>query len=155
MATELRTKGRAYGIYASSRSMRVNLYSYYRLHAWKALEFGADYLGLYALINTTFGAAGASNWKMPNSEGLVYRSDEQAIGSIRLEAFRQGLTDMAYLDLLDELSKRLNSATAIEAQEFLRNAPRKAIYELRQEQGTADILREQAIAYILALQEGK
>ncbi|MDY0177008.1 MAG: hypothetical protein RBT25_08990 [Lentisphaeria bacterium] len=155
LAAELRAKGMHYSFYACSTSLRLNLYNYYRLHAWKGVEFGAELIGLYVMINAPTGTHGSTNWKMPSSGGIAYRSDQQCIRSIRMEVFRQGLTDIAYLDLLEDLCKGKDSATAREALKFVQEAPKKAAIELSHDRNAADRLREQAIQYILALQEGK
>ena len=150
LATEIRESGKTYSFYACSTSMRENLYRYFRLHAWKGYEFGAKVIGLYVFNNGPHGTPGTTNWKISSNGGISYRSGDQCIRTIRMEAFRQGLTDIAYLGVLKKLAVD-DSKIAREARAFLKQAPKDAVYEQIHDQETVNKLRNQAIDYILAL----
>jgi len=155
LARELRsTPGQHYGIYSCSTSLREDLYRYYRLHAWRTLEFGAETVGLYIFCDAPHGTAGATNWKGPASGGITYRSGDESIPTIRSEAFRQGMTDLAYLEALRQLAVG-DSADAVAARAFLAAAPGEVVVEKPYDPTLAEQMREQAVAFILKLQAPK
>jgi len=155
LARELRsTPGQHYGIYSCSTSLREDLYRYYRLHAWRALEVDAETVGLYVFCNAPHGRAGATDWKTVASGGITYRSGDESIPTVRSEAFRQGMTDLAYLELLRTLAVG-DSADAVAARAFLAKAPVEVVVEKQYDATLAEQKREQAIEFILKLQAQK
>jgi len=155
LARELRsTPGQLYGIYSCSTSLREDLYRYYRLHAWRALEVDAETVGLYVFCNAPHGRAGATDWKTVASGGITYRSGDESIPTVRSEAFRQGMTDLAYLELLRTLAVG-DSADAVAARAFLAKAPVEVVVEKQYDATLAEQKREQAIEFILKLQAQK
>jgi hypothetical protein len=155
LARDLRSMpGQHYGIYSCSTSLREDLYRYYRLHAWRALEFDAGVVGLYIFCDAPHGTAGATNWKGKANGGITYRSGDESIPSIRSEAFRQGMTDLAYLDVLRRLAGG-DSADAVAARDFLAAAPAEVVVKKSHDRGVAEQMRHQAIDFILKLQNKK
>ena len=148
---ELTAKGIDYGIYYCSTSMRESLYRYYRLHAWKNWECGGKHIGLYVLCNAPHGTSGVRDWKACTSGGICYRSGDEAVSSVRLEAFRTGLMDSAYLSVLKKLANAGSTPLHQEAQKFLKEAPRQAVITSPHDTKTADKLRAKAIDLILKL----
>lgn len=147
--------GKEMGIYSCSTSMRESLHRYFRLHAWKAWEAGMDYVGFYIFVDAPYGSAGVTNWKVANRGGLGYRSGEECLSSIRMEAFRQGMTDSAYLELLRRLAGDGKSPLQKEALEFLAKAPKEAVITKSYDPTVPDKLRAKAIELILKLQNTK
>ncbi len=151
---ELQEAGKEYMIYYCSTSMRESLYRYYRLHAWRTVECGAKVIGLYYFVDAPYGSVGAVNWKAAAAGGLMYRSDDDCVSTVRHQAFRMGVTDIAYLGILKRLSAKGDSALHKEARAFLESAPKTAIREAHDSK-CADRLREKTIDLILRLQNTK
>ena len=148
---ELQDAGEEYMIYYCSTSMRESLYRYYRLHAWRTVECGAKVIGLYGFVDAPYGSVGAVNWKTAAAGGLTYRSDDDCISTVRHQAFRMGVTDIAYLGLLKRLAAKGDSDLHKEAARFLQEAPKKAIRDAH-DSNCANELRSKAIELILKLQ---
>lgn len=146
LVTELKARGSRCGFYACSTSLRLPLYDYYRLHAWKAWEAGATApIGLYCLMNCAWGQEGATSWKLAESGGIVYRYGDDCVPSIRSEVLRQGLTDLKYLKLLEAVP---------EAQAYLRDIS-ETILKNRHDPDSISRFREQAVKYLLDQNGGK
>ncbi len=148
---ELQAAGQAYMIYSCSTSMRESLYRYYRLHAWRAVECGAKDIGLYCFVDAPYGSVGAVNWKTAAAGGLMYRSGDDAISTVRHQAFQMGVTDIAYLAILKRLAAKDDTKLHKEAKAFLDAAPKTAIRDAH-DSTCADTLRKKAIELILKLQ---
>ena len=151
---ELRDGGKEYWIYYCSTSMRESLYRYYRLHAWRTVECGAKVIGLYYFVDAPYGSVGAVNWKTAAAGGLMYRSDNDCVSTVRHQAFRMGVTDIAYLGQLKRLAAKGDSALHKEARAFLESAPKTAMREAHDSK-CAERLREKSIELILELKNAK
>ena len=104
MISEFKSKNKLCGFYACSTSMQLSLYNYYRMHAWKAADCNtSDPIMLYNMINCSWGASGATSWKRAESGGITYRYGDRCIKTIRSEALRQGLDDLRYIKLLQQI----------------------------------------------------
>ena len=99
---EIRQSGGHYGHYVCSTSMREDLHRYYRLTGWKGARIGAEYYHVYILCEIPWGLPGPTNWKLAAHGGLLLRTGDNAIPTIRSEALREGYTDLRYLELLND-----------------------------------------------------
>lgn len=99
---EIRQSGGHYGHYVCSTSMREDLHRYYRLTGWKGARIGAEYYHVYILCEIPWGLPGPTNWKLASHGGLLLRTGDNAIPTIRSEALREGYTDLRYLELLND-----------------------------------------------------
>lgn len=132
--------------YTCDTSPRSSLDRNYRRNAWFGeyhnLNGNALYQGITGLRECL--------WKTSPEGEILYHSQTSAVPSVRYMAFRQGMTDVKYLDKLREVGK--NSP---EAQEFLKNAAKRVVVDFAHDPETADKVREEAAALILKLQQGK
>ena len=152
----LRENGKRIWFYDCSTSMRVSLHRYYRLHAWTALLHNLDASGLFWLVDGPNGGYGTQSWDVAANGGLLYRSYDQPIGSIRFECLKLGITDVKYLDKLSEVLKAAKAAgrddeIVKEAEALLRNGPAKAVRTQSHNSDITDEIRQQVINLILQL----
>jgi hypothetical protein len=138
--------GKHMSIYACGTSMRQDLYRYYRLLPWRALEARCDSVSLYQFMEQH---PGADFYRAPRG-GVTYTTPNGVIPSIRLESFRLGLTDVKYMQLLEQKAKG-NDSTAIEARKFLKQAARDVAVVFSHDPGKADESRAKAIDFLLRL----
>ncbi len=127
-----RTPDRHYGYYVCSTSMREPLHRYYRLIGWKGLRTDAEFYHIYTFCESSWGTPGAANWKAAAMGGLVLRCGDTAVPTIRYEAAREGLTDVRYLELLNE-------------PEFSRKAAEEAVIKSPHDPSLPDRLRKEVI----------
>ena len=119
-----------------------------------ASECGAKVIGLYYFVDAPYGSVGAVNWKSAAAGGLTYRSDDDCVSTVRHQAFRMGVTDIAYLGLLKRLAAKGDTEILKEARRFLQEAPKKAMREAH-DSTCADSLREKIVELIIKLQNIK
>ncbi len=153
---KLREGGKRIWFYDCSTSMRVSLHRYYRLHAWTAFLHDLDASGVFWLVDGPHGGYGTQSWDVAANGGLLYRSYDQPVGSIRLECLSLGMTDVKYLDKLAEVLKAAKAAgrddeTVKAAEALLRDGPAKAVRSHSHDPGVTDEIRQQAIDLILQL----
>ena len=148
--------GKRIGVYACGTNLRQDPYRYYRRMPWLALRYNMDSVGLFSFINHGNGY-GAGDFYLTPHGGLAYvAGDRNPVPSIRLEAFRVGMTDIKYMKLLEKLAaestdKHLKS----EARKLLATAPYDVEVKYPHEKDKADKVRLQAIELILKLQKAK
>lgn len=144
--------------YYCSTNLREPLYRYYRRHAWTGLNYNTQIIGLYNFINGPGGYYGRQSWKTTCTGGVVYRSFDQCIPSIRYECLRIGMTDIKYIAKLKELSDNAakNGASAslvAEASKLLTEGTYKVAVSMAHDTKAADKIRDKAIELILKLQK--
>ena len=139
-----KTPGAYYGFYACSTNIRESLHRYFRMHAWKGFRTGADIYGFYMLSDAPWGVYGATDWKTTTKGGITYRAGSSCIPSIRMEALREGLTDIAYLELLRE---KRGATPEVEA--FLRKAADTVVTEASHDPRAPDRIRGEIIRLLL------
>jgi len=113
---ELVKKGKLVAHYTCSTMMTEDLDREFRQNAWLCVRFGLNEQGLYHALDCS-GGYGVRNWKVTQMGGLLYRSYENYLPSIRAMAFRQGNEDVKYIRLLRRLSKG-----DVETERFIREA---------------------------------
>lgn len=101
-------------------------------------------------------AFGSEAWDVAANGGLLYRSYDQPVGSIRLECLSLGMTDVKYLDKLAEVLKAAKAAGRADeivkaAEALLRDGPAKAVRSHSHDPGITDEIRLQVIDLILQL----
>lgn len=148
---QLRKKNKELSFYACSTSMRLDLYRYYRCHAWFGLLHNLDMISMYHLIDAPRGNYGINSWRAVTRGGVLYLSNEKPVSSVRMECLRIGINDMKYMKKLAELLQQKPSHPAApEARRFLDSASAR-LFENIHDQEYAERLREQAIGFILNL----
>lgn len=129
------------GMYQCSTSIRESLHNYFRLHPWRTRNHNFDILGFYVFNQSPWGQPGAPDWKITTKGAISYRADEFIIPSIRLAAFRRGLDDIRYLDLLEPYRNQPEVA------KFLDAAPKRVIAAAH-DPAMPDRIRTEAIALL-------
>jgi hypothetical protein len=155
---KLKKHGKKLWFYYCSTNMRESLYRYYRRHAWIGYNYGTEVIGLYTFISGPGGYYGRSSWKCVPEGGVVYRSFDECIPSVRYECLRLGNTDIKYMDKLKELmntaAKKKTAATLVsQAKKLLKDGPYKVAVSHAHDKNAADEVRNKAIELILKLQE--
>jgi len=101
---ELVKSGKAVSHYTCSTRMNEDLDREFRQNAWMSLRYGLSGSALYQGIDMQ-GGFGARNWKVTTYGGILYRSDDAVLPSVRALALRQGVEDVKYAQLLLRLGK--------------------------------------------------
>lgn len=144
-------KGKHMQIYACGTSMRQDLYRYYRLLPWNAMEAGADSVSLYCLF--PMNALGNDIYRVPAGDA-AYMTSDGILPSVRLENFRAGLTDIKYLKLLERMAKG-NTPIEKKIRKFIADSLKDVYIVQPHNPLRADEVRQQAVKYILQLQKRK
>ena len=139
----LQAMGKMVCHYSCETAMSVDLHTYYRQHPWVAERYGLLSNGLFTLCAWQ-GGPGARDFKVPTYGEIIYRMYERPVPSIRFMAYREGVTDIRYLDALRALK-----SNDPEVKAFLARAPRVVIDEKPRDAKAADALREEARALLL------
>jgi len=140
---KLKSMGKKVAHYSCETSMSLNLHTYYRQHAWCAEHHGLVGNALYTLASWS-GGVGAKDFKVPTYGEVIYRMYERPVPSIRFMAYREGVTDIRYLDALRELYPQ-----DPEVKNFIKAASREVIVDKPFDSKAPDRLREQARALLL------
>ncbi len=155
---KLQEQGEKVWFYTCQSNMRQNLYSYYRLHAWKAYDRNLDGMAMWKYILGPGGDVGPATWKIASAGPLVYRSYEESIPSIRYECLREGLDDIKYQSKLKHLhclaKKEIpehNLTQEVEA--FLNYVSEDVVINYAHDTTFADQVRHKAANYIIKLKE--
>lgn len=154
----LRKNGKSIAFYQCETSMRVDLQSYYRRHAWYALAHNLDMVSMFQWTDGPNGSTNASSWRSLLYGGVVYASFDTPISSLRLENLRLGNYDIRYMSALKKTineakSSGNNSTIVSEAEKFLQETPRVVGITRSHDGKEADLARNKAIEYILKLQQ--
>jgi hypothetical protein len=149
----LRQAGKGIWFYNCDTNLRVELYGYYRLHAWKGWVQQVDCVGLFDYMGGPGGFYGAGSWKTTPAGALVYNAGNRPVGSIRYEALREGIEDVKYLAALRDAIKSTtaDAATVKEAKAFLDSTPARVVGALSHDATQADLARQKAAELIMRL----
>lgn len=142
--------GKDWSVYCCETQLRLDLYRYYRIHAWKALDIGAQFLSIYEFYNQQPGI----DFIRVLTGGLVYDTANALVPSVRLENLRIGIDDVRYMKLLEKLAAT-DSKTAIEARKFIKTAAREVVHIYPHDSSIACKMREKAVEFILALKKAQ
>ena len=142
--------GNDWSVYCCETQLRLDLYRYYRIHAWKALDIGAQFLSIYEFYNQQPGI----DFIRVLTGGLVYDTANALVPSVRLENLRIGIDDVRYMKLLEKLAAT-DSKTAIEARKFIKTAAREVVHIYPHNSSIACKMREKAVEFILALKKAQ
>jgi hypothetical protein len=145
-------------IYNCDTNMRADLYRYYRRHAWTSLNYGADTIALFYLLVGPGGHYGVGSWKTDPFGGVVYRSFDDCLTSVRFECLRIGNTDLKYMRKLAEVASAAKAAgvapeLVLQAEKLLKEGPYKVAISHAHDTAMADATRDKAVKLILQLQE--
>ena len=106
----LKSKGAQVWSYQCRRYMqRRDILEYFRFYPWECRLMGLDGMAYY----TIFTPEGDDGWDARDGydEGLCWRgNDKKPVPTKRLEAVREGLEDVAYMDALEKALARAESA---------------------------------------------
>ena len=128
---------------AKAASPRAPIFECFRRHAWFGEAFGLSG-NQFFLLHDAQGGVGERDWKAPTEGGIVYRSFDDFIPSVRYMNFRRGVNDVKYLAKLRELA-----GGDPEVRAFLRAAAQRVVETGRIDRTAADRVREEVAARIL------
>ena len=140
---KLREMGRTIVHYSCETAMSLDLHTYYRLHPWIAERYGLDGSGIYQLC-TLEGGVGARDFKTPTYGEILYHMYNRPVPSVRFMAYREGVTDIRYLDAL-----RARLPDDLEVKAFLKRASEEVFVRGLRGQSAPDRLREEARRLLL------
>ncbi|MBN2642329.1 MAG: carbohydrate binding domain-containing protein [Victivallales bacterium] len=147
---QLRTANKNIWMYRCNTAVNSDLHSYYRTHAWVADYTDSDVAGFFVYADATEGGWARFSWKQTPDGGIVYRSGDKVITTIRNECLKLGIRDIMYLETLRMLLKNNPDApTAQAAGQLLANASKQLLVDQAHNRDFPDILREQIIDQIL------
>jgi len=118
-------------------------YRGYRQRSWLAAANKLTGHNLFWFSDAP-GGYGAQDWKVVPWGQIAYRVFDEFIPSVRAFAYREGQTDLRYLEALRQIRKNDK-----ETKEFLESAPRKVIYDYSHDRNMADKMRKEAAKRIL------
>ena len=143
---KLRKAGRSITHYTCSTRMTEDLDREFRQNAWMAERWNLTGNWIYQGIDAK-GGTGAPNFKLCQHGGLLYRSGEAFMPSLRGLALRQGVMDVKYLAALRKIGKDDPSA-----QKFLATAAQRVTDNpAGGDRRVADNVRDEAAELILKL----
>jgi len=99
----LKASGKTVYHYTCSTRMFEDLDREFRQNAWMAERWNLDGNNIFHIVDAQ-GGTGASDWKTPMGGGLLYRSYETFVPSVRYMALRQGVQDVKYVTALKKLA---------------------------------------------------
>lgn len=151
---ELRRQGKKVWFYFCDTRQNVDLYQYYRLHAWKAAAWELDGLGLFRYMTGPGGHYGVASWKTSLDGALVYNTSGRPTPSIRYEVFRQGMDDMKYLACLrqamtSDRDRNVNADLCNEMENFLKTTPVKVAFQSAHRSDEADAARRKVVELLM------
>ena len=116
----LRAKGCKVWTYMCSRYMQTqDVLNYYRFYLWRAYMRGLDGAAMW----TSGGRYGDDGWDSRDEydDGILWAgNDKEMIPTKRFESFREGLEDVAYMDLLAKaIATKGKGAATLAAQSLL------------------------------------
>ena len=146
---KLKAMGKTVLHYSCETAMSLDLHTYYRQHPWVAERHGLAGNGLYMLAAWE-GGVGAKDFKVPTYGEVVYRMYGRPVPSLRFAAYREGVTDVRYLDALRVLK---TDDPAVQA--FLDKAAHEVLDEKPRDPRVPDRLREEARKLLLRHAQGQ
>ena len=107
--SRMRAKGCKVWTYRCNVYMhRQGILSYYRFHPWTSRLYGLDGCALWT-IQSPKGDDGW-DWRDGFDDGIAWRGlDKKPVPTKRLQAFREGLEDVSYMDRLEKELKRVGA----------------------------------------------
>ena len=152
-AEERRELKRRYGTqflhYRCDTRMRLPLADYFRRHCWRSERYGLDADMLYQFNIYNRGLRGELSLKIAPQGEVSYKLDGRFFPSVRYMAYREGVTDIKYLQALREA--RGNEP---EVAKFLRDAAAEVVDRGFCPAEVPAALREKAAAMILEAKKG-
>jgi hypothetical protein len=107
----IRDAGKEVWSYNCARFMhKKGIRKYYRFYPWRCWLRGLDGVAMW-----TFFSAQGDGWDSKDGfdDGITWRGlDRKNVPTKQLEAFREGLEDVAYMDALEKVIARAESAAA-------------------------------------------
>ena len=131
--------------YMCDTSMRMPLDTYFRQHAWVGERYGLDGNYFYEL-SKCMKRFGAADFKEQTFGDILYYAFDRPIPSIRSCAFREGVTDVRYLEAV-----RRAAGDDPEAKAFLDRAAKEVVDLTPRDPKTPDRMREEARRLLLRL----
>ena len=116
------TKGAKILHYLCNTSMRESLTGYYRRHCWRGEFWQTDADMLYQFNQYCYGVRGDLCFKVAPLGEIAYKANGRFHPSVRYMAYREGMTDIKYLQTL-----RLQRGTDPAVAKFLAEAPASVV----------------------------
>jgi hypothetical protein len=108
--------------YLCNTSVKEPLSGYFRRHCWRGEYWGLDADMLYHFNIWNFGHYGELSFKVVPQGEISYKAGNRFVPSVRYMAYREGVTDIKYVQTLRE---KRGGEPAV--QEFLRDAVRDVV----------------------------
>jgi hypothetical protein len=108
--------------YLCNTSVKEPLSGYFRRHCWRGEHWGLDADMLYHFNIWNFGHYGELSFKVVPQGEISYKAGNRFVPSVRYMAYREGVTDIKYVQALRE---KRGGEPAV--QEFLRDAVRDVV----------------------------
>lgn len=147
--------GKKLWMYRCNTAVNSNLHGYYRLHAWIGYSCDVEVIGFFVYADATQGGWANFSWKQTPDGGVVYRSGDKIITSIRNECLKLGNQDIKYLDKLKGLASRKNgnAEAVVKARKFISEAVPRVLHDKAHDPNEPDKIREETIDHIMALMQ--
>ena len=124
--------------YLCSVSMRESLSGYYRRHCWRSEYMRLDADMMFRFRRTNDPVYGDLSYKVVPYGELAFSADGREMPTVRYMAYREGMTDIKYLQALRE--KRGNEP---EIAAFLKKAAQRVVKDDPQSASLPDTVREE------------
>lgn len=154
LVEKLRGDNKQIWIYRCNTGINSDLYSYYRLHAWRGELRKVDVVSLWTAYGAPTGFPSA--WRNAiNGNYLMLYGD--SFSTVRNESFLTGFNDLKYYDKLEKIVQQAKAqgkdpALIRKAEALLKESPEKIIRNSNDFR-MAEQFRKEAVDYILKLQK--
>ena len=142
------TRGVKFFHYLCNTSMRESLTGYYRRHCWRGEFWQTDADMLYQFNQHCYGIRGDLCFKVAPLGEIAYKANGLFHPSVRYMAYREGMTDIKYLQAL-----RLKRGSEPAVAKFLAEAPASVVGDEGTSPERFDALREKCRELLLSCQQ--
>jgi hypothetical protein len=151
---KLRKTGRKIWIYRCNTGINSDLYSYYRLHAWRGEFRKVDRISLWVAYSAPSGYP--NGWRNASNGNYMMLFGEP-FSTVRNECFLTGFNDLKYYDKLEKVAKQAKKAgkhlsLVKQAEQLLQKTPEQVINNHNNFR-LAEEFRKKAADLILQLQK--
>lgn len=142
---KFQASGGKIGHYMCSISPRHSLSGYFRRHCWRAEHHGLDGDFLYQFLDSARTGRGGLSLKTHTNGEIAYRLGEVTVPSVRYMAYREGITDIKYMEALRRLAGSDPKVAA-----FLKKAAAQVVVEDPSSRDLPERMREEARKLLLS-----
>ena len=142
---KLQASGKKIGHYMCSVSPTHSLSGYFRRHCWRAEYHGLDGDFLYEFLDSSRTGRGRLSFKTHTQGEIAFRLGEAIVPSVRYMAYREGITDIKYMEALRRLAGSDPKVAA-----FLTKAAAQVVVEDPSSRDLPERMREEARKLLLS-----